>query len=95
MTIRFLHTADLQIGKTFGQFPSEVACALRTARVDTLRQIALLAQHRSVDAVLIAGDCFDDIAISDDTLRRFKVALEPFVGAWIVLPGTHDPAIAE
>jgi DNA repair exonuclease SbcCD nuclease subunit len=95
MTIRFLHTADLQIGKTFGQFPSEVACALRTARVDTLRQISLLARDRSVDAVLVAGDCFDDIAVSDDTLRRFKVALEPFVGTWIVLPGNHDPAVAE
>lgn len=95
MTIRLLHTADLQIGKTFGQFPSEIACALRTARVDTLRQIALLAQDRSVDAVLVAGDCFDDIAISDETLRRFKVALEPYVGTWIILPGNHDPAIAE
>jgi DNA repair exonuclease SbcCD nuclease subunit len=95
MTIHFLHTADLQIGKTFGQFPSEVACALRTARVDTLRKIALLAQDRSVDAVLVAGDCFDDIAISDETLRRFKVALESFVGTWVILPGNHDPAIAE
>lgn len=95
MTIHFIHTADLQIGKTFGQFPSEIACALRTARVDTLRQIALLARDRTVDAVLVAGDCFDDIAVSDDTLRRFKIALEPFTGTWIVLPGNHDPAIAE
>jgi DNA repair exonuclease SbcCD nuclease subunit len=95
MAIRFLHTADLQIGKTFGQFPSEVASALRTARIDTLKQIAVLARDRGVDAVLIAGDCFDDIAVSDETLRRFKVALEPFAGIWIVLPGNHDPAIAE
>lgn len=95
MAIRFLHTADLQVGKTFGQFPSEVASALRAARIDTLKQIALLARARSVNAVLVAGDCFDDIAISDETLRRFKVALEPFVGIWIILPGNHDPAIAE
>lgn len=68
---------------------------MRAARLDTLRQIALLAREHSVDAVLLAGDSFDDIAVSDDTLRRFKVALEPFLGTWIVLPGNHDPAIAE
>lgn len=95
MTFHFIHTADLQIGKTFGQFPPEVASALRSARVDTLKHIAVLARDRNVDTVLVAGDCFDDIAVSDETLRRFKVALEPFDGTWVLLPGNHDPAIAE
>lgn len=95
MTIRFLHTADLQIGKPFGQFPPDIAAPLRVARFDTLRRIALLARDHSVDAVFVAGDCFDDIAVSDDTLRRFKIALEPFGGVWVLLPGNHDPAIAE
>jgi DNA repair exonuclease SbcCD nuclease subunit len=95
LSIRFLHTADLQIGKGFGQFPPEVAGALRSQRLETLKRIALLARDRSVDAVLIAGDCFDDVAVADETLRRFKVALEPFDGAWVLLPGNHDPATAE
>ena len=95
MTVRFLHTADLQIGKPFGQFPPEIAATLRAARFDTLKRVALLGRDRGVDAVLVAGDCFDDIAVSDDTLRRFKVALEPFGGVWVLLPGNHDPAIAE
>jgi DNA repair exonuclease SbcCD nuclease subunit len=95
MTVRFLHTADLQIGKPFGQFPPETAAPLRAARFDTLKRVALLGRDRGVDAVLVAGDCFDDIAVSDDTLRRFKVALEPFGGVWVLLPGNHDPAIAE
>ncbi len=95
MGIRFLHTADLQIGKGFGQFPNEIAGELRAERLKTLKRIASLARERSVDAVLIAGDCFDDVAVGDDTLRRFKVALEPFDGTWVLLPGNHDPAIAE
>jgi DNA repair exonuclease SbcCD nuclease subunit len=95
MAIRFIHTADLQIGKGFGQFPSDVASELRIQRLATLRHIAQLAHDRAVDAVLVAGDCFDDIAVADDTLRRFRVALEPFNGRWILLPGNHDPAIAE
>ena len=95
MALRFLHTADFQIGKNFGQFPPAVASALRSARLDALKRIALLAEERGVDAVLVAGDCFDDVAVADETLRRFKVALEAFAGIWIFLPGNHDPAIAE
>ncbi len=95
MGIRFLHTADLQIGKGFGQFPPDVAGALRSQRLETLKRIAALARERKVDAVLVAGDCFEDIAVADETLRRFKLALEPFEGTWVLLPGNHDPAIAE
>lgn len=95
MAIHFLHTADLQIGKAFGQFPSEVASKLRDARLGALKRIATHARDRHVDAVLIAGDCFDEIAVGDDTLRRFKIALEHFGGRWVLLPGNHDPAIAE
>jgi len=90
-----LHTADLQLGKTFGRFPAGVASALRGARLDTVKRIASLAAERQVDAVLVAGDVFDDIAVADETLRRFLVALEPFDGTWVLLPGNHDPAIAE
>jgi DNA repair exonuclease SbcCD nuclease subunit len=95
MSIRFLHAADLQIGKAFRHFPLEVAAKLRDARFDALKRIALLARDRRVDAVLVAGDCFDAVAVADDILRRFMVALEPFGGTWVFLPGNHDPAIAE
>jgi DNA repair exonuclease SbcCD nuclease subunit len=88
MGVRFLHTADLQIGKGFGQFPPHVAGALRSQRLETLKRIASLARDRRVTAVLIAGDCFENIAVADDTIRRFD-------GTWVLLPGNHDPAIAE
>src|SRR6266446_5112006 len=95
MSIRFLHTADLQIGKPFRQFPVELASKLRDARFETLKRIASLARDHRVDAVLVACDSFDEIAVDDDTLRRFKVALEPFGGMWVLLPGNHDPATSE
>jgi DNA repair exonuclease SbcCD nuclease subunit len=95
MSIRFLHTADLQIGKPFRQFPTDLASKLRDARFETLKRIASLARDHRVDAVLVAGDCFDEIAVDDDTLWRFKVALEPFGGMWVLLPGNHDLATTE
>lgn len=95
MGIRFIHTADFQIGKGFSRFPADIAAALRAARLETVKRIAAFAKDRMVDAVLVAGDCFDDIAVADETLRRFKIALEAFDGLWVLLPGNHDPAIAE
>jgi DNA repair exonuclease SbcCD nuclease subunit len=92
MSIRFLHTADLQIGKPFRQLPAEVASKLRDARFETLKRIASLARDHCVDAVLVAGDCYDEISVADDALWRFKIALESFCGTWILLPGNHDPA---
>jgi hypothetical protein len=41
--IRFLHTADLQIGKGFGQFPNDVAGELCAERLKALKRIASLA----------------------------------------------------
>lgn len=95
MPVRVIHTADLQIGKGFGRFPPEIAGRLRTERLETVKRIAALATDRQADAVLVAGDCFDDVAVADETLRRFRVALEPFAGPWVLLPGNHDPAIVE
>lgn len=96
MGIRFRHTADLQIGKGLGQFPLDVAAALRAERLDTLKRFALLARDLAVDAVLVAGDCFDDIAVADETLRRFKVAHSSQLDAVSLSPfsmGTVHPDV--
>jgi DNA repair exonuclease len=53
--IRFLHTADWQIGTQFGQFEPDEAAHLAQARFDTVRRIAEEAAARKVDAVLVAA----------------------------------------
>jgi DNA repair exonuclease SbcCD nuclease subunit len=45
--------------------------------------------------VLVAGDVFDDNAVSDQTLRRTLEAMRGFAGPWVLLPGNHDAALAE
>ena len=69
MTVRFIHTADLQIGKGFGQFPSDVSATLRNQRLATLQNVAQLARDRTLDFILVAGDYFDD--------RRVKILERP------------------
>jgi DNA repair exonuclease SbcCD nuclease subunit len=93
--IRFLHTADWQIGTQFGQFEPDEAAHLAQARFDTVRRIAEEASARQVDAVLVAGDVFDLQTVSDTVIRRLFGALQAFAGPWIMLPGNHDAALVE
>ncbi|HEY1998542.1 DNA repair exonuclease [Paraburkholderia sp.] len=92
---RFLHTADWQIGTQFGQFDAEEAAHLAEARFETVRRIAGEATTRRVDAVLVAGDVFDQQTVSDTVIRRLFGALAGFAGPWIMLPGNHDAALVE
>ncbi|KGX39742.1 metallophosphoesterase family protein [Burkholderia pseudomallei] len=93
--VRILHTADWQIGKQFGQFGAEEAALLNEARLETVKNVAALASGRNVDAVLVAGDVFDQQTVSDTVIRRLFGALTGYSGPWVLLPGNHDAALAE
>lgn len=93
--LRFLHTADWQIGRQYGRFASEDAALLASARLSTIKRLATLATEHQVDAVLVAGDIFDAPTISERTLRQLFLALEGYAGPWLLLPGNHDAALPE
>jgi DNA repair exonuclease SbcCD nuclease subunit len=93
--ITIIHTADWQIGKSFGNIPGDAGAMLREQRFQTIRQIAEVARNRAVDAVLVAGDVFDANAVKDETLRRAMNAMQGYSGPWVLLPGNHDAALAE
>ena len=93
--MKLLHTADWQIGTQFGQFTPEEAAHLTEARFDTVRRIASLATERGMDAVLVAGDVFDQQTVSETVIRRLFGALSGYAGPWYLLPGNHDAALAE
>lgn len=95
MTFRFIHTADWQLGQGFDRFPPDAAAALRKARLGVVERIGRIAVEEDMDAILVAGDCFDQIGVADKTLRQFLIAAESFPGPWVLLPGNHDPALAE
>ena len=93
--LRFLHTADWQIGRQYSQFPADDAVPLAEARLTAVENIARLATEHSVDAVLVAGDVFDAQTISDRTIRRLFNAMQGYSGPWLMIPGNHDAALAE
>lgn len=92
---RFLHTADWQIGKLFGQFESDEAALLAEERFAAVERLAQLAAVQGVDAVLVAGDVFDAQTVADRTIHRLFHAMAGFGGRWLMIPGNHDAALAE
>ncbi|MPS77447.1 MAG: DNA repair exonuclease [Achromobacter sp.] len=91
----FLHTADWQIGRQYGQFETDDAALLAEARFDVVARIAALAAERRVDAVLVAGDVFDTQGVSDRSIRRLFAAMTAYAGPWVMIAGNHDAALAD
>lgn len=95
MSITLLHTADWQIGKQFGEILEDAGALVRAQRLETIKSLAHLARERDADAVLVAGDVFEMNTVTDTTLRQTVDALQGYAGPWLLLPGNHDPALAE
>lgn len=91
--IRFIHTADWQIGKPFGGFDAEKRGELRAERFAAVARIAELARIKDCAAVLVAGDVFDDNTVADRDIARTLDAMSGFAGPWVLLPGNHDAAL--
>ena len=95
MGVTLIHTADWQLGKQFGNVPGDADAALRDRRIETVKEIARLAQERGADAVLVCGDVFETNAVADRTIRQALNALDSFTGDWVFIPGNHDAALAD
>ena len=66
--MRFLHTADWQLGKPFGRFDPEVRAALSEARFDAIDRIGEAAAAQQVVHVIVAGDIFDTEGPEDQVI---------------------------
>ena len=90
--LRFLHTADWQIGRAFNMVEGDAAALLRQARIDVIDRIGALAVAEDAAFVVVAGDVFDAEGLTNTALRAplARMARFPQVD-WYLLPGNHDP----
>ena len=89
--MRFIHTADWQIGKPFKQF-GDRETVLRQARLTAIENIGRLAETEKVAHVLVAGDVYDTEAPTPRTLLEPLERMRQFENVeWHLLPGNHDP----
>jgi len=89
--MRFVHSADWQIGKVFKQFAAKEE-SLRQARLGAIERLGEFAVANGAGHVLVAGDVYDSDAPSPITLRAPIERMKPFADVhWHLLPGNHDP----
>lgn len=88
--MRFLHVADLHIGKQVNGY--------QMAKEDQpfiLEQILGILRERSVDALVIAGDVYDKASPSEQAVTLFDDFLTSVADlgvSCLVVPGNHDSA---
>ncbi|MGR3513494.1 MAG: metallophosphoesterase family protein [Paracoccaceae bacterium] len=87
--IRFVHTADLHLGKAFGNLES--ADRLKVARTELISDLANAARAHEAAHVLIAGDLFDAANPAAQTWRQALATMAEATDlTWWLLPGNHD-----
>lgn len=96
--VRFLHAADLHLGKVFsGLSALDRSGDLADAVNDTLDALIALALDEEVDFVILAGDTFDTLDVSYAVQRSFVRAMERLEAAGIavyLVTGNHDPLVS-
>jgi DNA repair exonuclease SbcCD nuclease subunit len=96
--LKLLHTADWHLGRRFPSFAEDAQKKLSRARMDVVATILDVARRNAVQAVICAGDLFDDPTPAPDfweglaRIFRERTGIHPPV---FLVPGNHDPLTSE
>ena len=96
MSIRILHTADVHLGASLGNF-GDLARERQRDFERTFDRIINLAIKREADCLVVAGDLFESNSVAGDLVGRVQEGFARLAGrgiAVVLIPGTHDHAIA-
>jgi len=88
--VRFLHTADWQIGMKAVGFGS-AGERIREERFAAAGRVVDAAKAAAAEFILIAGDLFEDNAVSRVLIQKTADILDGFGAPVFVIPGNHDP----
>ena len=88
--MKFLHTADLQIGMKAVQV-AEAGERVREERLHALERVVRAARDHHVEFILVAGDVFEDNGVDRIWVQRTADILAGFGGTVYLIPGNHDP----
>jgi len=94
VALKLIHTADWHLGLRFPSFDRPDQPKLTRARLEVIDAILGEAERNRVDAVLCAGDLFDDPSPDDKWWKGLAEKL--CARSWVdrpvfLLPGNHDP----
>ncbi len=90
--VRFIHTADWQLGMTRHFLDDDAQARFSEARIEAIRGIGRLATEESCAFVVVCGDVFETNHVERRVIVRALDAMTetPDV-TFYLLPGNHDP----
>lgn len=89
--MKFLHTADWQLGMTRHFLDEDAQPRYTAARIDAIREIAALAQREDCEFVVVCGDVFETNDVAPGVVSRALEAMRSIRLPVYLLPGNHDP----
>ena len=89
--VRFVHTADWQLGMTRHFLAGESQARFAQARVDAVAAIAEVVRAERCAFVVVCGDVFESNSVSRPVLARALDAMAAVPAPVLLLPGNHDP----
>lgn len=89
--VKFLHTADWQLGMTRSFLSEEAQGRFTQARIDAIRTMADRALEAGAKFGVVAGDVFESNLLSPQVVARSLEAMRASRLTWYLLAGNHDP----
>jgi DNA repair exonuclease SbcCD nuclease subunit len=89
--MRFLHTADWQLGMTRHFLAGDAQPRYSAARRDAVAGLGALAAEVGAEFVLVAGDVFEHNQLTPQVIGQSLEAMRAIAIPVYLLPGNHDP----
>lgn len=89
--MRFLHTADWQLGMTRHFLNGEAQPRYSAARRDAVASLGALAARTGAEFVVVAGDVFEHNQLAPREISQSLEAMRAIGVPVYLLPGNHDP----
>lgn len=90
--IRFVHTADWQIGMKASRV-GEAGSRVRDERLVAGCRVVEAARATRAEFILVAGDTFEDNGVDRVLVQKVADILAGFGSPVYVIPGNHDPLV--
>ncbi len=89
--MRFIATADWQLGKVATSFDDDARPRYQQSRFQVVSRIMELAAEREASFVVVAGDAFESNQLDRKVISRTFEAMRNTTIPVYFLPGNHDP----
>ncbi len=91
MSVKFIHTADLQLAKPYGSLQdNNKRVLLQSKRLEVLKTIKKIAKDNNAQFVVIAGDMFDSSTPTSAEVSQTCSLIGEIGIPVYVIPGNHD-----